>query len=83
MLLTTSVGIAMAPADGDKPTTILRHAAIALARAKGDGGQRMCFFEQSMDKALQRRMIFPREQSEQIRAQVLARIGAASATCPP
>jgi hypothetical protein len=36
-----------------------------------------------LDKALQRRMIFPREQSEQIRAQVLARIGAASATCPP
>jgi diguanylate cyclase (GGDEF)-like protein len=61
LLLTTSVGIAMAPADGDKPATILRHAAIALARAKGDGGQRMCFFEPSMDKALQRRRLVEHE----------------------
>lgn len=61
LLLTTSVGIALAPADGDKPTTILRHAAIALARAKGDGGQRMCFFEPSMDKALQRRRLVEHE----------------------
>ena len=55
VLCTTSVGIALAPADGDKASMVLRHAAIALARAKGDGGQRMCFFEPSMDKALQRR----------------------------
>jgi len=55
MLLTTSVGIALAPADGDTAATVLRHATIALSRAKGDGGQRMCFFEESMDKALQRR----------------------------
>jgi diguanylate cyclase (GGDEF)-like protein len=61
LLLTTSVGIAMAPADGDNPATILRHAAIALARAKGDGGQRMCFFEPSMDKALQRRRLVEHE----------------------
>ena len=55
LLITTSVGIALAPADGDTATLVLRHAGIALARAKGDGGQRMCFFEQSMDKARQRR----------------------------
>jgi len=35
-----------------------------------------------LDRALQRRMSFPRRQSEQIRAQVLARIAAASAACP-
>jgi predicted signal transduction protein with EAL and GGDEF domain len=52
LVVTTSVGIALAPADGDSAATALRHASIALARAKGDGGQRMCFFEQSMDKAL-------------------------------
>jgi hypothetical protein len=34
-----------------------------------------------LDKILQRRMTFPRGQSEQIRAQVLARIAAASADC--
>ncbi len=61
MLVTTSVGIALAPADGDTATTVLRHSGIALARAKGDGGQRMCFFEQSMDKALQRRRMVEHE----------------------
>jgi len=55
ILITTSVGLALAPADGDTASTVLRHATIALSRAKGDGGQRMCFFEESMDKALQRR----------------------------
>jgi diguanylate cyclase (GGDEF)-like protein len=60
-LVTTSVGIALAPADGDNAATVLRHAGIALARAKGDGGQRMCFFEQSMDKALQRRRMVEHE----------------------
>lgn len=55
ILITTSVGIALAPADGDTASAVLRHATIALSRAKGDGGQRMCFFEESMDKALQRR----------------------------
>jgi len=61
LLCTTSVGVALAPADGDKATIVLRHAAIALARAKGDGGQRMCFFEPSMDKALQRRRMVEHE----------------------
>jgi diguanylate cyclase (GGDEF)-like protein len=61
MLVTTSVGIALAPADGDSAPMVLRHAGIALARAKGDGGQRMCFFEQSMDKALQRRRMVEHE----------------------
>ncbi len=61
LLCTTSVGVALAPADGDKAPMVLRHAAIALARAKGDGGQRMCFFEPSMDKALQRRRLVEHE----------------------
>jgi hypothetical protein len=45
----------IAPADGDTAAEILRHADIALAGAKSDGGQRMRFYEQSMDQALQRR----------------------------
>jgi EAL domain-containing protein (putative c-di-GMP-specific phosphodiesterase class I) len=40
---------------------VLKHAAIALTRAKRDGGQRMCFFERSMDKALQRRRMVEHE----------------------
>jgi diguanylate cyclase (GGDEF)-like protein len=61
LVCTTSVGIALAPGDGDSAPIVLRHAAIALARAKSDGGQRMCFFEQSMDKALQRRRLVEHE----------------------
>jgi diguanylate cyclase (GGDEF)-like protein len=61
MLCTTSVGIALAPADGENAATVLRHAGIALARAKGEGGQRMCFFEQSMDKVLRRRRMVEHE----------------------
>jgi diguanylate cyclase (GGDEF)-like protein len=55
IVCTTSVGIAIAPADGDTAAEILRHADIALAGAKSDGGQRMRFYEHSMDQALQRR----------------------------
>ena len=54
-MCTMSAGIALAPNDGDTAPELLRHADIALARAKAEGGQRMRFFEESMDKALQRR----------------------------
>ncbi|HML91179.1 bifunctional diguanylate cyclase/phosphodiesterase [Methyloceanibacter sp.] len=55
VVLTTSLGIALAPADGDTADVLVRHSAIALSRAKLDGGQRMCFYEESMDKAVQQR----------------------------
>jgi diguanylate cyclase (GGDEF)-like protein len=61
VVCTTSVGIALAPGDGSSAAEVLRHADIALARAKSDGGQRMCFFEQSMDRALQRRRMVQHE----------------------
>ena len=61
VVCTTSVGIALAPGDGDTAAEVLRHADIALARAKSDGGQRMCFFEPAMDKALQRRRMVEHE----------------------
>jgi diguanylate cyclase (GGDEF)-like protein len=61
LTVTVSAGAALAPADGDNAATLLRHAAIALTRAKCDGGQRMCFFEESMNKALQRRRMVEHE----------------------
>lgn len=61
IVCTTSVGIALAPGDGETANVVLKHAAIALTRAKYDGGQRMCFFERSMDKALQRRRMVEHE----------------------
>lgn len=61
IVCTTSVGIALAPSDGENAPTLLRHADIALAQAKTDGGQRMRCFEPSMDKALQRRRMIEQE----------------------
>jgi len=58
---TASVGVALAPSDGGNAATLLRHAEIALTRAKADGGQRMRCFEPSMDKALQRRRMIEHE----------------------
>ncbi|HKQ55857.1 MAG TPA: bifunctional diguanylate cyclase/phosphodiesterase [Methyloceanibacter sp.] len=61
LIVTVSAGAALAPADGEDAATLLRHAAIALTRAKRDGGQRMCFYEESMNKALQRRRMVEHE----------------------
>jgi len=61
LVCTASIGIALAPSDGSTAPELLRQADIALARAKADGGQRVCFFEQSMDKALQRRRLVEHE----------------------
>ncbi|MGD9502638.1 MAG: putative bifunctional diguanylate cyclase/phosphodiesterase [Methyloceanibacter sp.] len=61
LIVKTSIGVALAPADGDNAATVLRHADMALARAKSDGGQRMCFYEAGMNKALQRRRMVEHE----------------------
>jgi len=53
-----SVGIAVAPADGNTPEVLLRNADIALYRAKSDGRGRFHFFEPELDKRIQmRRML--------------------------
>ncbi len=50
ILVGTSLGIAMAPGDGDLPELVLARADMALYRAKGQGRGTYCFFEQSMDE---------------------------------
>ncbi len=53
-----SVGIAIAPLDGDTSETLLRNADMALYRAKADGGGGHHFFEMEMDRQAQsRRML--------------------------
>ncbi len=54
-LVTTSIGIAMIPADGDAPELLLQNADTALYRAKAEGGNRARFFEIGMDARLQER----------------------------
>jgi diguanylate cyclase (GGDEF)-like protein len=54
----TSVGIALAPGDGDDVETLLKNADTALYRAKSEGRGNYHFFERGMDDALQyRRML--------------------------
>jgi diguanylate cyclase (GGDEF)-like protein/PAS domain S-box-containing protein len=50
-----SIGIAYAPLDGDDSDTLIRHADLALYRAKNDGRGGYHFFEPSLDAASRRR----------------------------
>ncbi len=50
-----SIGAAIAPGDAEDATVLMRHANLALGRAKADGGNTFKFFEQGMDTAFIRR----------------------------
>ena len=51
----TSVGIAVAPGDGDGAESLLRNADLALYRSKSDGRGMLHFFEPEMDARMQAR----------------------------
>jgi diguanylate cyclase (GGDEF)-like protein len=55
VMITTSIGIAVAPDDGSDPDVLLKSADIALYRAKSDGRNRYRFFEPAMDALMQAR----------------------------
>jgi diguanylate cyclase (GGDEF)-like protein len=55
VVIGASVGIAMAPADGNEPDQLLRNADMALYRAKSEGRGTYHFFQPEMDKQLQAR----------------------------
>jgi diguanylate cyclase (GGDEF)-like protein len=57
----TSVGIAMAPSDGDNPGELLRNADLALYRAKSDGRSTFRFFEPDMDAQMQARRVLEQD----------------------
>ena len=56
-----SVGIAVAPQDGETSEQLLRHADMALYRAKADGRSAARFFEPEMDARLQTRRRLERD----------------------
>jgi diguanylate cyclase (GGDEF)-like protein len=57
VVVSTSVGIAIAPADGDSTEQLLRNADMALYRAKSDGRSTFRYFEPEMDEQLQTRRL--------------------------
>jgi diguanylate cyclase (GGDEF)-like protein len=56
-----SLGIAIAPADGGDPDTLLRRADVALYRAKSEGRGGFAFFEEGMDARVQERAELERD----------------------
>jgi diguanylate cyclase (GGDEF)-like protein len=53
--LSASLGIAVAPGDGDDGTTLMKNADLALYRAKKEGKSTYHFFEPSLDEQARRR----------------------------
>jgi diguanylate cyclase (GGDEF)-like protein len=51
----TSVGVALAPIDGDDPETLLRHGDLALYRAKSEGRGQVSYFEPAMNERIEAR----------------------------
>jgi len=55
VMIGASVGVALAPSDGESPDELLKKADMALYRAKADGRGAFHFFEKAMDEQLQAR----------------------------
>ena len=55
VVIGASIGIALAPVDGDNGEDLLRNADMALYRAKQNGGGNHHFFEKEMDRQAQKR----------------------------
>jgi diguanylate cyclase (GGDEF)-like protein/PAS domain S-box-containing protein len=54
--VTPSIGLAVFPADGTDPDTLLRNADVAMYHAKREGGARYAFFTPQMQEAASRRL---------------------------
>jgi diguanylate cyclase (GGDEF)-like protein len=55
VIVGASIGIAIAPSDGDTPDVLMKNADLALYRAKADAGGTYRFFEIEMDARMQAR----------------------------
>src|SRR5262249_48739345 len=65
----TSVGVAMAPTDGEDSETLLRHADLALYRAKSDGRGQLSYFEPILNDHVEARRGLENAMREAIAAQ--------------
>ena len=57
IVIGASIGVAIAPVDGEKPYQLIKNADLALYRAKADGRNTYRFFERTMDAKMQARRI--------------------------
>jgi diguanylate cyclase (GGDEF)-like protein/PAS domain S-box-containing protein len=55
VVIAATIGIAMAPGDGDESDRLLKHATMALSRAKSESRGTFAFFESEMDARAQKR----------------------------
>jgi diguanylate cyclase (GGDEF)-like protein/PAS domain S-box-containing protein len=55
IVIAATIGIAMAPGDGDESDRLLKHATMALSRAKSESRGTFAFFESEMDARAQKR----------------------------
>ena len=67
----TSIGIVLAPRDGNTPHDLLKHVDIALYRAKKSGPGTICFFEASDDTSARDRRALQRDLEHAIEADQL------------
>ncbi|KAA5802449.1 EAL domain-containing protein [Alkalicaulis satelles] len=67
VFLGVSAGIAVFPRDGDDPETLLRHADLAMAAAKRNGGNAFEYFEASMNRSAFERLVLENELREAVR----------------
>ncbi|VIO69075.1 putative bifunctional diguanylate cyclase/phosphodiesterase [Bradyrhizobium ivorense] len=67
----TSVGIVLAPRDGNTPHDLLKHVDAALYRAKKSGPGTICFFEASDDTSARERRALQRDLERAIEADEL------------
>lgn len=65
-LVTTSIGIAFYPEDGDDRETLLKHADIAMYRAKQRGRNNFSLFKPSMNEQARRRVMLEHDLREAI-----------------
>jgi diguanylate cyclase (GGDEF)-like protein/PAS domain S-box-containing protein len=61
IIVTASIGVALAPADAEEPGRLLQYADVALYRAKDEGRNTFRFFEPEMDGRLQARRALERD----------------------
>jgi diguanylate cyclase (GGDEF)-like protein len=54
--LSSSIGISVFPKDGDDFSTLMKHADMAITRAKAQGGNNYQFYEQGMETEVARRV---------------------------